>query len=226
MLVDTSYIGPLRDRPKRYYNVSGDTPRTVGSRGENAANLFRRKQSTLKPKLDEWVKRFEFGDAIVCKDVTDDLFALYFKRGRSLLNVADAGFGASQVLPLLIQGLAASDDSLTIAEQPEIHLNPKLQCVLADLLVAMANAKHRVLIETHSEHLLIRLRRLVAERAIDAADLGVYYVEQESGVSESSRGANRARWVNSARRLAEWFFWGRAKRILSAGDCAGEEWRG
>jgi predicted ATPase len=72
---------------------------------------------------------------------------------------------------------------LTIAEQPEIHLNPRLQYVLADLFVEMANSDHRVIVETHSEHLLFRLRRLVADGKIDHKRVAIYFVEKVNGVS-------------------------------------------
>jgi predicted ATPase len=179
-----SYIGPLRAKLKRFYRVSAEMPETVGSQGEHAANLFRRKVKDLKPRIDSWVKAFEFGEELKYKELTDDLFQLLFIANQEETNIADAGFGASQVLPLIIQAVAAPQDSFTLAEQPEIHLNPRLQCVLADLFVDMAASGHRVLVETHSEHLIVRLRRLVAEGTIRAEDVSLYFVEKNAGKSE------------------------------------------
>ena len=182
-----SYVGPLRARLSRFYRVSAEMPETVGAQGEHAANLFRRKASTLKNEINRWVKAFEFGDQLRYKSLTDDLFQLTFVTGTEETNIADAGFGASQVLPLIIQAVAAPEDSLTLAEQPEIHLNPRLQCVLADLFVEMATTGHRVLVETHSEHLIVRLRRLVAEGKIPAEDVSLYFVEKTGGESKIRR---------------------------------------
>lgn len=180
-----SYIGPLRDRPQRYYEMSGEIPRSVGTRGEHTANLLRRKFKGIKKELNSWIKRFEFGDSLHLQDLSEDLFSLSFetKRLAARTNIADAGFGASQVLPLIVQALAAPKGSLTIAEQPEIHLNPRLQCVLADLFVEMANSDHRVIIETHSEHLLLRLRRLVASGDIKHQKVAIYFVEKSGDTS-------------------------------------------
>ena len=89
-----------------------------------------------------------------------------------------------QVLPLIVQALMAPVDTIIIAEQPEIHLNPRLQGLLADLFVRMAKSNHRIIVETHSEHLLLRLRRLVAEGLIDAEDIALYYVEKRDGRSQ------------------------------------------
>ncbi len=178
-----SYVGPLRRKIQRYYRVSAETPHTVGPQGENAPNLFRRQRAKHQPELNRWIKAFEFGDSLVCESVTDDLFKLSLQNGSETTNVADVGFGASQVLPLIIQALAAPEDSLTLAEQPEIHLNPRLQCVLAELFVQMAGAGHRVLVETHSEHLLTRLRTLVASGGISQHDVAVYFVERDGAAS-------------------------------------------
>lgn len=76
------------------------------------------------------------------------------------------GFGACQVFPLIVQAIVSDKESLTICEQPEIHLNPRAQTTLANLVVFMANNDKRVLVETHSEHLLLRLRTLLAEGSI------------------------------------------------------------
>jgi hypothetical protein len=178
-----SYVGPLRQKLERFYRVSAEAPLTVGSQGEHSANLFRRERKSFQKEIDKWVKQFEFGDSLIHKPLGDDLFQLYFKTKSDETNVADAGFGASQVLPLIIQAMAAPRNSLTLAEQPEIHLNPKLQCVLADLFVYMANSHHRILVETHSEHLITRLRSLIASGAIDAEDVALYFVEKSEGVS-------------------------------------------
>ena len=183
ILHDLSYVGPLRAKLQRFYRLSGEMPETVGSQGEHVANLFRRKATALKPKIDSWVKAFEFGDELRYEKINDDLFQLKFVSGSEATNIADAGFGASQVLPLIIQAVAAPEDSLTLAEQPEIHLNPRLQCVLADLFVEMANSGHRVVVETHSEHLIVRLRRLIAEGKIEAQDVNLYFIEKIGGHS-------------------------------------------
>jgi len=82
-----------------------------------------------------------------------------------------------------VQALTADPNSLTIAEQPEIHLNPRLQYLLADLFVEMANTEHRVIVETHSEHLLLRLRRLIAEKVIQSDKIAIYFVERIDGKS-------------------------------------------
>lgn len=187
---DLVYIGPLRDRPHRYYEVSDDMPPSVGSHGEHMASVLRRRMPTIGPRLNAWVRRFEFGRALKLKKLstgqsTGQFFSLLFIDSDTSreTNIADSGFGASQVLPLIVQALTAPPGSLTIAEQPEIHLNPRLQYTLADLFVEMANNNRRIIVETHSEHLVLRLRRLIAMGKIDAENVSLYFVEKTEGVS-------------------------------------------
>ncbi len=183
---DLTYVGPLRERPRRYYSISGEMPISVGSRGENMANLVRRRLPEMREKLNDWIRRFEFGHGLQVDPLSDEFFSLSFvgADASTRTNIADAGFGASQVLPLIVQALAARENSLTIAEQPEIHLNPRLQYLLADLLVEMGNSDHRVIVETHSEHLLLRLRRLVADGKIKHDKVAIYFVEKIDEVSK------------------------------------------
>jgi hypothetical protein len=182
---DLTYIGPLRNRAKRTYEIAGEMPVSIGLHGEHMANIVRRRMNELRPRLNEWVRRFEFGSQLSSKDISDEFFCLSFEQNGSKdrINIADAGFGASQVLPLIVQALTAREKSLTIAEQPEIHLNPKLQYELADLFTEMANHDRRVIVETHSEHLLLRLRRLIAMGKIDCSKVALYFVEMNNGVS-------------------------------------------
>lgn len=174
-----SYIGPIRAQPKRYYEVRPEKPSAVGARGEAAPELIRRNASKLKKDLNRWVKAFEFGDSLEVNSLSDNLYELNFVSagGTKKTSIADAGFGASQVLPLVVQALTAERGSLCVAEQPEIHLNPRLQCVLADLLAEIANRDRRVIVETHSEHVLLRLRRLIADNKISSDKVAIYYIE-------------------------------------------------
>lgn len=176
-----SYVGPLRAGPKRYYERGGEIVRSVGIRGENAPDLFHQQYEQISERIDTWIRRFQLGGSIACKDISSDIYEIQLQSAdrEFATNIADAGFGASQLFPLVIQALVAPEDTITIAEQPEIHLNPSLQNLLADLFVEMATTGHRVIIETHSEHLLLRLRVLVAKGHISSEDVGVYFLSKD-----------------------------------------------
>ena len=180
-----SYLGPIREKPHRYYEVGNENHATVGNKGENTPDLLKRNIGKIQSELNTWVEKFGFGDSVELKELSSTLLSIIFNDSSSgkYTNIANAGFGASQILPLIIQALLSPKESLTIAEQPEIHLNPKLQCVLADLFAFMAKKDQRVIVESHSEHLLLRLRYLVANKSLSSDDIAIYFVEKEKGVS-------------------------------------------
>ena len=105
-------------------------------------------------------------------------------------SVRDVGFGVSQVLPIIVQSLLSRNKTLLI-EQPEIHLHPALQAELGDLFIqsALGEQKNTFILETHSEHLLLRIMRRIRETfqgnlpeglpPVRPEDVTVLYVERD-----------------------------------------------
>lgn len=197
-LRNLTYIGPLRERAKRLYVLSGEMPRNVGTRGEHAPEvLFRwRDDEEQMNRVHDWLARFGFSDRLVLKPQGTGAFSLSWRtqlKHASETAFVDMGFGLSQVLPLIVQGLAARPDSTIIAEQPEIHLNPKLQTVLAELFASFVARGINVITETHSEHLLLTVRRLIAQKELAAEDVALFFVDRpkrESIITQLMLGAN------------------------------------
>ncbi len=100
---------------------------------------------------------------------------------KTWVTIADVGFGVSQILPVLTMGLLAEPDSILMFEQPEIHLHPRAQARLAELLVCFAYTGKRIIIETHSDHLINRMRRLVAEDSTNQLcdKVSIVFVQQD-----------------------------------------------
>ena len=100
------------------------------------------------------------------------------------VTLADMGYGLTQFLPVLVLCFYAPVGSTLILEQPGIHLHPKVQAQLADLLIeVVTERKLQILVESHSEHLLTRLQLRIAEEKICANDTALYFCENENGVS-------------------------------------------
>jgi predicted ATPase len=95
-------------------------------------------------------------------DIPD--LVLYDKRSKTVVSHRDVGVGISQVLPVLVTSFAASGQLIAL-EQPEIHLHPALQAELGDVFIesALGKRKNTFLIETHSEHLILRILRRIRE---------------------------------------------------------------
>lgn len=173
-----NYVSPLRAHPKRYYmldkaklNISLDT-----LDGDALAEVLK-ENTILKNKVNKWLK--DFGLNVNVEAFKEVIHKLKIEQNKLSLDITDVGFGISQVLPVIIQGFLSKDNSLTIIEQPEIHLHPKMQADLADLFIDIKNEGEgkRLLIETHSEYFLKRLRRRIAENKINYKDVIIYLVE-------------------------------------------------
>jgi len=190
-------IGPLRTAPKRFYLFTGENPASVGAYGENALQvLYLSKYSgnpdELEAKVNDWLAAYNY--QFEWKMLGSNLGQFILKDTRSGLevNLKDAGFGLSQVLPIVIQAYAAPKDSIVLIEQPEIHLHARAQAELGDLfLKAVSHKPKKLIIETHSENLLLRIRRRMAENHlkknpdpnINPDNIAVYFIENQNGQS-------------------------------------------
>ena len=195
LLDDIFFLGPLREPPKRVYELSGEPPPDVGTRGEYASELLYRLGGETEEfdVVRDWLRHFDLPDSIQFEAVGDEGFAPRFGAGARANSPLDLGFGLSQLFPLIVQGVLAPPMSQLLIEQPEIHLNPRLQAGLADLLVSFANKSKGVIVETHSEHFLLRLRQLLARDEINAEDVAVYFfdrVDAESRIRRVDLGQN------------------------------------
>jgi predicted ATPase len=178
-LEDLFFLGPIREDPKRLYQISGDAPPDVGVRGEFSPELLLRgRRKALFRQVNTWLRRFDLPGRLGFEESIDNTFKLVLSRPDiPSTNFADVGFGFSQLLPLIVQGLSAPKDSLLMAEQPEIHLNPRLQARLGEFFLEVNKRGASVLLETHSEHLILGIRRLIAEQRLESANVAVYFVE-------------------------------------------------
>jgi predicted ATPase len=191
LLDDLGYLRPLRSAPQRFYDRAAATA-GIGTPGERVALYLWDNRSEIEG-VDSWLSRlgvpYEL-DVVPVRAgraaVLGDLVALVLRDqrlGGLEVSPLDVGFGVSQVLPIVVE-LLASQERVILIEQPEIHLHPKLQTELGDLLIhatsETANA-NQVIVETHSEHLLLRLQRRIREGLIPAEHVAVQYVEAATG---------------------------------------------
>ena len=194
------YLGPLRDYPHRQYNWSGGSPSDVGSRGELTINAilaasekgktYQMEKGSRKRSFQEVVARWLQKIGIIYSFSVDEIakgsniyqVKVEMDKGSPEVLLTDVGFGVSQVLPVIVLLNHVPEGSTVILEQPEIHLHPEVQSGLADAIIGIAETRNlQVIIESHSEHLLRRLQRRVADETIEAELVKLYFVSQENG---------------------------------------------
>ena len=187
-------MGPFRRPPERWYIFTGTSPQDVGYQGDMLPDLLFRRPDLVK-NTNEWLERLDIGYKLDVESVgvrSNDLFEvrLIDTRRDNPVNVAlpDVGFGISQLLPFVVQSLASERRIISI-EQPEVHVHPRLQADLGDLLAeAIKEPRHnRFIVETHSEHLILRLQRLVYEKRITPEDISVIYVSRGQEGAQAQR---------------------------------------
>ena len=102
-----------------------------------------------------------------------------------LVNISDVGFGISQTLPVLVALLAAEPNQLVYIEQPEIHLHPRAQVAMAQILANAAKRGVQVVVETHSSFLLKGIQTLVAEGSLSPDIVKLHWFQRgEDGITE------------------------------------------
>lgn len=181
------YLGPLRHDPTTGPQRSGAFAggRDIGTRGEHAAPVLyaQRDRMILCPELDGRAERRPLGVALQqwarYLGVVDEVSAVdqgrpgieMFVRPEGLdrdVDLTNVGVGVSQVLPVLLLCLLTEPGQMVLLEQPELHLHPAMQQRLGDFLLECARTGRQLLVETHSEHIINRLRLRAAEDPGDA----------------------------------------------------------
>jgi len=199
----TYYLGPLREYPKREYTWAGAQPADMGRRGELAiaALLASRdrgekisrgkgvKRLTLEEYVAWWLRELGLIHRFRVEPISKDgnLYQVRVQQapGAPEVLITDVGFGVSQILPVLALCYYVPEGSIILMEQPEIHLHPSVQAGLADVLIDAARIRGvQIIIESHSEHLLRRLQRRVAEEKIQSDEVALYFCNMDEGTSQ------------------------------------------
>lgn len=189
------HLGPLREPPRRSYAYSGEHPKGVGQYGEQAVAALlsgRLQLLAIDEQILKWLQRLELIDSYRLQTDPDGEkdyeFRLQQYKDGPEVRLTDIGLGVYQILSTLALCYYAPEGSILILEQPEAHLHPKAQADLTDVLVdVIKNRNIQIILETHSEHLLRRLQRRIAEEEIPTTDTALYFCQVSDGTSEIER---------------------------------------
>ncbi|WP_426697984.1 AAA family ATPase [Aeromonas hydrophila] len=137
-----NHVSPLRAFPQRYYllDKSAQHVKLNTLDGTELAEVIK-KHPQIKEKIN--LLFAEFNIAIDIEKVNDIIHKIVVNQDAVQVELTDVGFGISQVLPILVQAYLSPKQSITIIEQPEIHLHPKMQAWLTDALISMATDEEK-----------------------------------------------------------------------------------
>ncbi|MEY8870272.1 DUF3696 domain-containing protein [Meridianimaribacter flavus] len=185
-------FGPRVKQSVKFY----DYPNT-GYRGEFTAQLLgdtsfsyqyevpeiRRFQNNESPRIEQqtnaWLSYILPGVKISAS-YDSNLMTAQVKMSNKFTNgepvfATNIGFGISYVLPIIVTGLIAEEDSYFIIENPEAHLHPYAQSKIGEFLSIIAMSGVKVVVETHSDHVLNGIQIAVVKKLINSTDVTINY---------------------------------------------------
>lgn len=204
---EISYLGSLLNEPRRYYVGAIGDYFSVGARGEHTVDMLAGNPA-LQADVNYWFRKFKIPYTLgLIRDVgfedlagsgAINIITVVDGRTETSLTLSDVGFGISQILPVIVEGLAGRSDIICV-DQPEVHLHPRLQAEIAELMIATRDHDHRAckihrhdccsdesecraiakqwIVETHSELLVRRVQSRIAEGHLTPEEVSILYVE-------------------------------------------------
>ena len=198
-IFNSIYIPGLRGNPERTYKLASTGSQYPGTFDNYVASIIHEWQETRDDRLHT------LADALYTLGLTGQVGTqkigdtrIELQVGRlsdertsesDMVSIADVGLGMSQVLPVLVALIVAEPGRLVYLEQPELHLHPRAQVALAQVLATAAKRGVRVVVETHSSLLLLAVQTLVAEGSLSPELVKLHWF---------TRGENGATEINTA----------------------------
>ena len=199
------YLGPTRVHPRRLYHWEKTHPKEIDLWGNKAVDAllsarvrqlttaYNGKSVPIEERISKWLQKLELAHSfsLVPKGSLDDNnYEIRIQKtpNSAEVTLADLGHGVSDLFPLLVHCCYVPEGSTLILEQPGIHLHPKAQADLADLFLEVIRERNlQILVESHSEYLLTRLQRRIAEKGIRQDDVALYFCRNIDGESTKER---------------------------------------
>lgn len=185
-------IAPVRSKPERTYNPVEYLRQAEGS---HVPMVLAKSKFSSKPRWDRVRLPIEsFGQAAGLFDAFNvktmgrsdsDPFQLEVKTGGRFRNIIDVGYGVSQVLPIIVDLVDGEHKGTFLLQQPEVHLHPRGQAALGTFLCGNAAKGNRLIVETHSDYLINRVRAEVRNSGTIKPDqVGLLYFERAGAVTQ------------------------------------------
>lgn len=196
----TSYLKPIRAMVNRYYRVQGISIDELDADGSNLPMILKNMSKTELSSFELWSKEkfgvvfsVTSGEGHISLVIKDDV------EGIIMTNVADTGYGYSQMLPIVMllwmihnqkRNYNYVQNRTIVIEQPELHLHPAYQAKMIDVFINIINEAKKnkvvikIILETHSETMINRIGTLISEKKIDNRDVNVLIFNKIMGNTE------------------------------------------
>jgi AAA ATPase domain/Protein of unknown function (DUF3696) len=197
------YLESPRSRFDRQHLRAGNLPTDVGIDGSRTADVLIHSRAdghnisqgrgknpiTLEERVALWLKTLGLVQSFSVKETTkgSDIYEIWVRRtaASAEVRISEVGFGVSQVLPVITECYWAPAGQTLLLEHPDVHLHPSAQTGLADVFIDAVKTRNiQIVLESHSEHMLRRLQRRIAEGELDSKDVALYFCRMENGESQ------------------------------------------
>jgi hypothetical protein len=197
------YLAPLRATAHRYYRTQELAVDEIDPEGQNLASVISSLRPHERTSLDQWTRE-HLGFSVEATSTAGHVtIGIRPKGSREATNLADMGFGFSQVLPIPVQlwlsqrelrsfpgSAARKRTTCIVVEQPELHLHPDMQARLANLFAGVASLEGDIrppelIIETHSPALINRFGELVHKGKLARESIQVLVFEPSVQLRET-----------------------------------------
>jgi AAA domain, putative AbiEii toxin, Type IV TA system len=180
-------FAPMRSRPKRTYDQLSDEFSPEGDHVPlllaRATDTSNKQSKALHDALHDFGVYSEMFTDIGVKQLgrgSGDPFQVQVKNGTKNTNLVDVGYGVSQILPLIVDAQRASSKTTLLLQQPEVHLHPKAQAALGSMIKDwVSKGKKTVVVETHSDYLVDRLRLEVKRGNLKEKSVQIFFLEKK-----------------------------------------------
>jgi len=177
---------PIRAQPERIYQLLNETQRPQGEHVPILlAQLYGHKEwESIREPLERFARASGLFEKITVKRLgksESSPFQILVKHGGPPRNLVDVGYGVSQVLPVLVDLLRDRKKRMFLIQQPEVHLHPKAQAELGSLFARISKSHSKqLLIETHSDYIIDRIRTEIRNETIDPKHVLLLYFERQN----------------------------------------------
>lgn len=180
------YIGPIRVKPEPIISYTHDDFPHVGIDGKFTRFILHKYFDRIEEETKRWMcDEFKLVNSLEVKKDGNRSYRILVNYHDVKVDICHIGLGVSQVLPIIVQGLLLPPGSLFVVDSPEVHLHPSVQSAVMDFFIWLATEKKvYVLLETHSDHCVTRIRRRIAEKKLEAKDVNLRYVTNDGEGSE------------------------------------------
>ena len=199
-LAEIIHLSPQSVKVPRFNTFKGTTPSSVGYSGENMPDLLFKVRSLVKD-VNDYLSEIDVPYQIQIKQFKKisnnqtDLYEvrIFDKFINTYVHLSDTGYGISQLVTFLVQLIASDYHNIVMKEELEAHLHPTWQSKLPELIYKKVSMImdgddefiFRCILETHSEHLVLKINKMIKEKIINPNDVAIYYAYKNKKTKSS-----------------------------------------